>query len=90
MSYTLIGILALISLVGCVPDEIEVKGTVDVNFLLKEALEVMAPFAEVGIRLPLDMPDSEELYCEGTKCITAGDARDAAKFMLKTVVVPVQ
>lgn len=82
-------IVIAIFLSACIPEEYtvggEIEGTmkVEIDFGLPEALVVLTPFANMGITIPLAVPDEEFVYCEDITCLSAGQFREAALFMLK-------
>lgn len=90
--------VGLIVLSSCMSHEVEgevevsdptVTVEVEIKFLLEEALEIIDPFASVGATLDPLLPDEEIIYCTPTnQCVTAGDFRRAAWFMLENVRTP--
>lgn len=83
-------LLSTLLMLSCaeVPEEINhnVGGEVQVDFLLDKAIDVIEPFAEVGTGINPLIQDEEELYCnELGDCVTAGNFRKAADFLLRNI-----
>ncbi len=73
-------------LVSCQPielEDVEVNHNFDISVEdIARAVEVLAPIAEFGADIPLDVLDDEEMVCVPNVCLTAGQFRDVRDFVL--------
>ena len=68
-----------------IPEDISIS----IDFLVKDALKVLDPFASVGVGIDPFLADDDEVYCNILgDCVTAGDFRKAAIFMLENIELP--